>query len=69
MGGRLLRALEERGRSVRCLARQPFDPTGLAGLLYWYGIHPLHALVFRAMLAGIARAALCERADPPPPEV
>jgi hypothetical protein len=35
-----------------------FDPTGLSGLLYWYGILPLHALVFRAMLAGIARAAL-----------
>jgi uncharacterized protein YbjT (DUF2867 family) len=34
-----------------------FDPTGLAGLLYWYGIYPLHAAVFRGMLAGIARAA------------
>lgn len=34
-----------------------FDPTGLSGLLYWYGIKPLHALVFRGMLAGIARAA------------
>jgi hypothetical protein len=34
-----------------------FDPTGLAGLLYWYGIYPLHAAVFRGMVAGIARAA------------
>ena len=34
-----------------------FDPSGLAGLLYWYAIHPLHALVFRGMLAGIARSA------------
>lgn len=34
-----------------------FDPSGLSGLLYWYGIYPLHALVFRGMLAGIARAA------------
>jgi hypothetical protein len=43
-----------------CAIRQTasFDPVGLAGLLYWYGVHPLHALVFRAMLAGIARSAL-----------
>jgi uncharacterized protein YbjT (DUF2867 family) len=34
-----------------------FDPSGLLGLLYWYGIYPLHAAVFRGMLAGIARAA------------
>ena len=34
-----------------------FDPSGLAGLLYWYGIHPLHAAVFGGMLAGLARAA------------
>jgi uncharacterized protein YbjT (DUF2867 family) len=33
-----------------------FDPTGLAGLLYWYGIYPLHAAVFRGMLNGVARA-------------
>ena len=34
-----------------------FDPVGLAGLAYWYGIFPLHDLVFRGMLRGIARAA------------
>jgi len=34
-----------------------FDPAGLAGLAYWYGIYPLHALVFCGMLAGIAREA------------
>jgi uncharacterized protein YbjT (DUF2867 family) len=34
-----------------------FEPSGLLGLAYWYGIYPLHALVFRSMLAGIARAA------------
>lgn len=34
-----------------------FDPLGLAGLAYWYGIYPVHALVFRAMLAKVARAA------------
>lgn len=34
-----------------------FDPMGLTGLAYWYGILPLHAAVFRGMLKGIARAA------------
>jgi uncharacterized protein YbjT (DUF2867 family) len=60
--------VEPDGAGSRIRQTASFDPTGLAGLLYWYGIHPLHALVFRAMLAGIARAALGERADPPPPE-
>ena len=34
-----------------------FDSSGLLGLLYWYGIYPVHALVFRGMLRGIARRA------------
>lgn len=34
-----------------------FDPHGLAGILYWYGIYPLHALVFAGMLRNIARRA------------
>ena len=31
-----------------------FDPAGLFGLLYWYGIYPLHAAIFGGMLRGIA---------------
>ncbi len=34
-----------------------FDPRGLAGLLYWYAIYPLHHLVFSGMLKRLARAA------------
>jgi len=34
-----------------------FDPVGLPGLAYWYGIYPLHQLVFARMLRGITRAA------------
>jgi uncharacterized protein YbjT (DUF2867 family) len=34
-----------------------FDPLGLWGLAYWYGVWPLHQLVFAGMLRGIARAA------------
>jgi uncharacterized protein YbjT (DUF2867 family) len=37
-----------------------FQPSGLAGLVYWYGVYPLHALVFRGMLQGIAKAVLAE---------
>ena len=33
-----------------------FDPVGLAGLAYWYALLPLHKLVFRRMLDGIAQA-------------
>ena len=35
-----------------------FDPVGLLGRLYWYAIWPLHGLVFRGMVRGIARAAV-----------
>jgi uncharacterized protein YbjT (DUF2867 family) len=45
----------ERGSSIRQTA--VFDPSGLLGLLYWYAIYPLHAVVFRGMLDGIAQAA------------
>lgn len=34
-----------------------FEPRGLSGLAYWYGIYPLHRFVFAGMLRGIARAA------------
>jgi uncharacterized protein YbjT (DUF2867 family) len=34
-----------------------FDPAGLAGLLYWYALYPMHAIIFRGMLARIAAKA------------
>tara|TARA_R110002049_G_scaffold27321_4_gene94468 strand:+ start:5461 stop:6909 length:1449 start_codon:yes stop_codon:yes gene_type:complete len=34
-----------------------FDPVGFFGLAYWYGIYPLHAVVFRGMLNQIVAAA------------
>ncbi len=40
-----------------------FDPLGTAGLLYWYAVYPLHALIFAGMLREIARAVVqCEPA-------
>lgn len=34
-----------------------FDPVGLAGLIYWYLLLPVHVMIFRAMLRNIARRA------------
>jgi uncharacterized protein YbjT (DUF2867 family) len=45
----------ERGSTIRQTAI--FDPRGLAGLMYWYGIYPLHQIVFAGMLRNLARAA------------
>jgi uncharacterized protein YbjT (DUF2867 family) len=33
-----------------------YDPAGLLGLAYWYLLYPIHQLVFRGMLRGVARA-------------
>jgi hypothetical protein len=45
------------GAGARIRQTAIFDPLGLAGLAYWYLLYPIHALVFRGMLRGIARAA------------
>jgi uncharacterized protein YbjT (DUF2867 family) len=37
-----------------------FDPRGVLGLAYWYLLYPLHAHIFRGMLAAIARLAHSE---------
>ena len=34
-----------------------FDPVGIRGLLYWYGLWGVHRLMFAGMLRNIARAA------------
>jgi len=51
------------GASIRQTA--VFDPVGLAGLLYWYLLLPVHSLIFRGMLRNIAwRAAVAGRSTP-----
>ncbi len=42
-----------------------FDPLGLAGLLYWYALYPIHRLIFAGMLRGIAAAAVRGSATDP----
>jgi hypothetical protein len=44
------------GEGSRIRQTAVFEPSGLAGLAYWYAIYPLHGLVFGGMLRGIARA-------------
>jgi hypothetical protein len=36
-----------------------FDPAGLAGLIYWYALYPLHYFIFEGMLHQLA--AIAER--------
>ena len=45
------------GNGTRLRQTAMFDPLGLWGLAYWYGVWPLHQLVFAGMLRGVARAA------------
>jgi hypothetical protein len=45
----------EAGSEIRQTA--VFDPVGLSGLLYWYGVYPLHMLVFSGTLKALARLA------------
>lgn len=46
---------ERNGTRIRQTAR--FDPTGVAGRVYWYGLLPIHAAIFRRMLRSIAERA------------
>ncbi len=48
--------VEPEGRGSRIVQTAIFDPVGLSGLAYWYLLYPLHTLVFRGMLRGIAEA-------------
>ncbi len=59
MPGRAWLQFEVDGDETRSRIRQTaiFDPSGRRGLLYWYALLPLHTVVFRGMLAGIAREA------------
>jgi uncharacterized protein YbjT (DUF2867 family) len=45
-----------------------FDPLGLAGLLYWYALYPIHRLIFAGMLRGIAAAAFGPSVAPRAPQ-
>ena len=50
-------AVEPEGAGSRVTQTAIFDPVGLLGRAYWYGVYPLHKLVFSGMLDAIARRA------------
>jgi len=50
--------VEPDGAGSRLVQTAIFDPRGLAGLVYWYGIWPLHRLVFAGLLRSLARATV-----------
>jgi Protein of unknown function (DUF2867) len=41
-----------------------FTPKGVWGVLYWYGLYPVHGLLFASLVAVVAR----QRTIPPPKE-
>ena len=45
--------VEPEGDGTRIRQTAIFDPFGLSGLVYWYGIYALHGLVFGGMLRGV----------------
>jgi hypothetical protein len=49
---------EPQGESTVIRQIAYFEPRGLAGLLYWYLLWPIHEVMFRGMLRRIAKAAL-----------
>ncbi|MFC6081724.1 SDR family oxidoreductase [Sphaerisporangium aureirubrum] len=44
--------------------RAIFHPRGLLGHLYWWGVYPLHGLIFGSMTRNVARAAVALDRDP-----
>jgi len=57
--GRAWLEFEVTGDSAHTTIRQTstFDPLGLFGLIYWYGLYPFHQWMFAGMLRNIARAS------------
>lgn len=61
--GRAWLQFEVTGDEMGSLIRQTaiFEPRGVAGLLYWYALYPVHRLIFNGMLRGIAGHARVRR--------
>jgi uncharacterized protein YbjT (DUF2867 family) len=59
MPGRAWLQFEVESNSLGSVIRQTaiFDPAGLAGLLYWYTLYPVHYYIFKGMLHKIAEIA------------
>ncbi len=44
-------------RGCRIVQTAFFEPKGLPGLAYWYGLYPVHGLIFRGMVRALAARA------------
>ena len=42
---------------VRLVQTAFFAPKGLFGLLYWYGLYPIHAWIFSGLIKAVASLA------------
>jgi uncharacterized protein YbjT (DUF2867 family) len=51
------------GRRARIRQVATFDPRGVLGRLYWYAVHPFHAVVFGGLLRELARRATAAASD------
>jgi uncharacterized protein YbjT (DUF2867 family) len=56
--------VEERKHGSTIHQSAVFDALGLAGLLYWYGIYPLHRRIFAGMLRSITSRVATAEANP-----
>jgi len=65
--GRAWLQLEATEAEGGCVLTQTaaFDPKGLLGLLYWWLLYPVHAMVFGGMLSGLERFVMLEMQDTP----
>lgn len=57
--GRAWLEFEVEGENGKSVIKQTatFDPLGLTGILYWYFLYPIHALIFQGMLKEIGKKA------------
>ncbi len=52
--------VEPMGLGSRLVQTAFFEPKGLPGLAYWYGLYPVHGLIFRGMVRKLAERAVGE---------
>ncbi|MBR61126.1 MAG: NAD(P)-dependent oxidoreductase [Dehalococcoidia bacterium] len=50
--------VKQTNQGCQIIQTAAFQPVGLLGLAYWYCLYPIHSVMFRGMLNGIARQAL-----------
>lgn len=56
---------EDLGDATRLTQTAMFDPSGLGGYAYWYGLYPIHVVIFRGMVRRLARDATGAATEPP----